>query len=360
METPWGPIASLDPDDRTKAFEILSADKHQLLEGLVVENTFDQIIRPLSSEPARLRPLDIETVIADTRRPGNKWLAIVWARDPKRTTGLGRYLCALSRVAQVLLVQFNGEDFTAQEWAGGKRQGMAIPLHEVLAGLTGRKPILPRVDLTVRDLDRQRTAFWGYLNTTYPSRRLWNEVVLARLFINIGVQAFFRGVWNLDRICLFQEQLWMLEVKHKFPFGKASLMVGINDGELGMMQLAADAGIRTLYSLIIKPKWSKDIGSMYLHSDLEMRQKAAVIGMVMDQRRLTAIQGGRSGSSPAHTSITGRDALSYKSIPARQFSFLGSFAEGPDRLAASLADLMEGRASLAVSDEQLRALAVPA
>lgn len=358
METPWGPLASLNPDDRTLAFEILSADKHQLLEGLVVENTFDQIIAPTCQSPAQLTPLDVETVIADTRRAENRWLAVVWARNPTVAIGLGRYLCALNRVAQVLLVQFDGADFVAQEWFDGKRQGVTTPLHKFLAGLTGRTANLPAVDLSVRDLDRQRTAFWGYLSTTYPGRRLWNEVVLARIFINIGVQAFFRCVWNLDRIVLVDGQLWMLEVKHKYPFGGGLLKFGINEGELLMMQLVAEAGIRCLYSLIVKPRWSKDVGSMYLHSDLAMRERAAVVSMVMDEARIEAVSRERSGSSPTHTSITGRDQLKFKSIPARDFAFLGAFADGSGRLSAGLISVLRGVSQPLVSDDLLRKLSI--
>ncbi|PRP69183.1 hypothetical protein BUE93_18590 [Chromobacterium amazonense] len=44
METPWGQLGSLDLADHELAADILSADKHQLVEGLVVECLFDQIV----------------------------------------------------------------------------------------------------------------------------------------------------------------------------------------------------------------------------------------------------------------------------------------------------------------------------
>ncbi len=357
METPWGRLADLDAADRELAFRILSHDKHQLLEGLVVENTFDQILQPLAeARPPQLQRLDIETVVVDARRETGRWLALVWVR--RATDGLGRYLFALERVAQVHLVEFREGEFLATERSGGKRAGGALPLQELLGGLSGRRPIFPQVDLTVRDADRQRAAFWGYLSDTYKGSRLWNEVVLFRLFINFGIQPFFRGVWNLDRICLCGERLWMLEAKHKYPFGRQVLRFGINDGELAMMRLAAEAGIATLYALIVKPKWSKDLGSMYLHSDLGMRSRAAVIGKVMDSRAIAAAERTVGGRSPAHTSISGTGSLSYKSVPAGAFSFLGSFADGRETLSESILELLQGRNVPSVADGMLRRLSV--
>lgn len=362
METPWGDLADLDPLDRDLAFKILSQDKHQLLEGLVVENTFDQIIRPLGvGNGPVLRPLDVDTVIAKGKE---SWLAFVWARSPSTTAGLGRYLTGLEKVADVYLVAIEAGTFVARRSSGGKRSKVAVPLHELLSGLTGKAPILPRVSRMVRDVERQQTAFWGFLNTTYPGKRLWNEVVLFRLLINCGIQSFFRGVWNLDRICLFQDQpgatgqLWMLEVKHKYPMKGTPLKFGINDGEIQMMKLAAQAGVRTMHGIIVKPIWDKAVGSMYLHSDLEMREKAAVIGAVLDLPRLEEISRGRGGTSASDTTITGSGSLSYKMLEAREFLYLGAFADGSQRLSASLGDLLSGKLFDAVSDDALRELSV--
>lgn len=43
MKTPWGNLGELDLDNDSTAELILSADKHTLLEGLIVESLFDQI-----------------------------------------------------------------------------------------------------------------------------------------------------------------------------------------------------------------------------------------------------------------------------------------------------------------------------
>ncbi len=354
MHTPWGPLPKLDARDRDLAFEILKSDKHQLLEGLVVENTFDQLVKPLQeSEPPRLRPLDVETVVAEGRGISDRpWIAFVWARQ--KSTGLRRYLDALSGIAHVCLVEHTGGKFVVARWAEGRRAQAPEPLHDYLVRLTGRTLHLPTIDPSVRDVSRQQTAFWGYLNTAYPDTRLWNEVVLTRLLINFGIQPFFPGLWNLDRIYLFDDRLWMLEVKHKFPFERECLYFGLNTGELKMMRLVADAGIRTLHALIVKPIWSREEGSMYMLSRMDMRERAVVAGIEMKRERVRRLLAQPSASSPKHTSYTGQKKLDYKSIPARDFLLLGVLSDGPKRLAASLEAILVGRALPSVTDDLLR------
>ncbi|WP_440225326.1 hypothetical protein ACQQ2N_08730 [Dokdonella sp. MW10] len=355
METPWGRLADLDATNRELAFTILSYDKHQLLEGLVVENTFDQILQPLTeAAPTSMQRLDIETIIVDTRRKAARRLALIWTRS-LTFPGLGRYLQALERVADVHLIEFRENEFFATKCSAGKRAGEPTPLQDMLALLSGRRPIFQQADLTVRDADRQRTAFWGYLADTYKGDRLWKELVLFRLLVNFGVQPFFRSVWNLDRICLFGDRLWMLEAKHKFPFGKDALRFGINDGELNMMRLMNEAGVSTLYALVVKPKWSKEVGSMYLHSDLRMRSRALIIGKIMDSSAIEAAERTLGGRSPAHTSLTGTCTLSYKYVPADGFCLIGSLADRQEELSRKLFELVRSRDGQKVSDEMIRA-----
>lgn len=359
MDTPWGPLAGLDPDNRDLALQILQSDKHQLLEGLVVENTFDQLVLPLATvTPRRLVPLDVATVVAQSDGDGRR-LFFVWSQNPGAVIGLRRYLMALSRLGDVYLVTYSGTTFTAQHRPQGLKSSDIEPLHDLLRRLTGNSPSISEVDLTVRDRDRQMTAFWGYLNTTYPGRELWNKVVLFRLLINHGIQPFFSSVWNLDRICLFDDQLWMFEVKHKFPFvSNQRLVFGLNVGELSLMNDLDKVSVRILHALIVKPVWSKDVGSMYLHSDLTMRERAAVIGFVMNRDRINQLASSRSGSSPSHTVLTGRGRLSYKTIPAEDFRFLGAFSDGAQPLSANLASLLDGGTLPAVTDSLLRRLRV--
>lgn len=360
MDTPWGQLGSLDPLDRDLALRILSDDKHTLLEGLVVENTFDQILQPLTvgADPV-LTPLDVETAVADA---DGKRLAFVWARSVAKTKGLRRYLQCLEKVAETYLVTYEAGTFVAHNIRQGARSGPRTPLREMLSDMTGRKPRPPSVDASVRDPNRQKAAFWGFLNSTYPGRHLWDRIVLARIFINYGIQPFFRRVWNLDRICLFHdkernsEALWMLEVKHKYPMKGVPLQFGINNGEIGIMELTAKAGIRTMHGIIVKPVWDKSIGAMYLHSDMAKRERAAVIGAVLDLSDLEKISLRKSHTASSHTSLSGSEGVKFKSLRADEFKLLGTYAEGTEKLSQQLSSLLSGSPIASVTDHALSEL----
>jgi hypothetical protein len=355
MDTPWGPLADLNPDDRDLAYRILATDKHQLLEGLVVENTFDQLLQPLcAGSQQKLVQLDVETIIVRTPGASKEWAAFIWVRT--KTEGLGRYIEALGNVAKVYFVVFRDGDFWTWPMEAGKSDGVPVALSTLVSSIGKLNKRPTHVDASIRDEERQRAAVWGYLSTFYKGRALWERVVLMRIFINHGIQPYFYGTWNLDRICLYNDQLWMLEVKHKYPFGGSTLALGINDGELEMMNLASRAGIRTAYMIIVKPVWSKDVGSMYLHAELAKRENAAVIGIMMDQGRIAAVKAGMSGSSPNHTSIDGSRELKFKSIPAKDFAFLGNFSESPLVIAGRIGKFLDGQPLPQVTDAQLRAL----
>lgn len=75
--------------------------------------------------------------------------------------------------------------------------------------------------------------------------------------MNWAIQPWFRFAWNVDRIFLVDDQLWLFEVKHKLPFSDREtddLIFGLNNGEVTNFSLLADCGIRTLFSIMVKPK----------------------------------------------------------------------------------------------------------
>ncbi|TQN60566.1 hypothetical protein FLX27_16125 [Agrobacterium tumefaciens] len=86
---PWGRLRDLDLSDHNLCETILAEDKHQLGEGLVVENIFDQIIEAVPALLANALLLDVETAIVDTRGQTGKLACLgmgteprTWARPP--------------------------------------------------------------------------------------------------------------------------------------------------------------------------------------------------------------------------------------------------------------------------------------
>ena len=356
MHTPWGPLAGLDLSGHDLAERILAADKHQLAEGLVVECLFDQIVSSIPATSAQVLALDVETVIVDPRRNIGRWLAFVWART--KSSGLGRYLCALGKGFDTYLLEFSAGAFHAARMEEGRRVSDYQPLPALMSTLSGGRYTPFQVDTSVRDTNRQRQAFWGFLSEYY-GKNLGERVVLPRLLINCAIQPYFRSVWNLDRAFVSGDRIWLFEIKHKFPMDRSSLGFGINDGELRMLHRLAASGIGCLHTILAKPYWSKDVGSMYLLNDLAMRARAGLIAKVLDARETTAILKGAAGTSGTHTSINGASSLKFRTMPASGFSRLGVLSDAPASLAASMAGLMLGNRPPDVTDAWLRSLRAP-
>jgi hypothetical protein len=355
MDTPWGQLKDLDLADRDLCAEILAQDKHQLAEGLVVENLFDQIIDVVPETLPGAIALDLETAIVDTGRQPDRWHAFVWVRQ--KQDGLGRYLTALERRFRTWLVQLDpvAGTFTASEWKDGGLCGSRRPLAVIMGELSQRYPRSVQVAASVRDRDRQKVSFWGFLSDAYGDQ-LGPRVILPRLFLNHGIQPWFRAVWNLDRVLVHDQDVWLLEIKHKFPFGRNSLRFGINDGELGVIRLLGEAGIRCFHAILAKPSWTKDSGSGYLLNRMQLKERAALISTVLDRDRVKAMFDGQQGTSPGHTTFSGSGELGYRSLPATAFSQIGMMSELRGQLAARLGQALVGEPLPAVTDRWLRDL----
>ena len=357
MLTPWGELEDLDLKDTEVAERILSADKHQLVEGLCVECLFDQFIENVPAHVPGILPLDIETVIIDRHRGPDRWLAVVWARA--KTEGLGRFIAALENRFAVFLVNLEpGAGFVGSRIIGGKRVASRMPLDDLLRPFATTSHTPFSVDASVRDTSRQRRVIWGFLFDRYGDR-LAEHVLLPRLLINCGIQPWFRAVWNLDRIFIADGVPWLFEVKHKYPFEKKSLNFGINNGELNVLGLLADCGAKVLHSIMVKPRWSKDVGSLYMLNDMAARDRTAIVGLALDAQRIAGIMGGVSGKSGADTTITGAGSLNYKSIPVRDFGMFGVFSDKPATIAEKLVGEMRGTPSPRVTEQELQALRLP-
>jgi hypothetical protein len=357
MQTPWGDLASLDLSDHEICRTILASDKHQLAEGLVVESAFDQIFDDVPAHLEGAVLLDVDAAIVDTKRRDDPWHAFVWARS--RQAGLGRYLTALQSRFCVWLVETDTPltTFLAREWQGGRLAGGSRRLDDIMAGLSGRTPQHLTVAADVRDARRQQQSFWGFLSGQHGAS-LGDRVILPRLFMNCGVQPWFRAVWNLDRILVRGDDIWLLEIKHKYPMDRGRLAFGLNVGELGVIARLGEAGIRCLHTIVVKPLWSKDAGAMYLFNDLRLRARAAVIGIDLDRQITGEMMSGGRRSSAGHTTFSGTGALSYHTLDAARFSRFGVLSDSPACLAAGIAAVVHGTQLPSVEDQWLLELQV--
>jgi hypothetical protein len=364
MQTPWGNLREIDLNDHSTAEKIISADKHRLVEGLVAECIFDQIFQKVpASSDCKILPLDVETIIVDTNNTSERWIALVWART--KTEGLGRYLLALERGFVPYLLEYDPlNGFSATKRENGRSSAQLENLADLMERLSGGAYTEFTVNASVRDETRQKQAFWGHVSNYYGNR-VGHQIVLPRLLLNCGVQPYFRRVWNLDRMLLVDDQVWMLEVKHKFPMelppknDYPTLRFGINEGELGIIDKLVNCGIRCLHTVLVKPFWSTEAGPMYLLNDLASREKTALVAAVLDQTTVGKMMAGRSGKAAAHTSINGESKIKYRSLPARSFKDLGVLSDAPENIAKKIVSTMKGESVSFVHEAHLLKLRCP-
>lgn len=358
METSWGNLYELNINDHKLAESILSLDKHQLIEGLAAECLFDQIMSATPEElDEKVIPLNVDTIIVDTRIKKERWVGFVWAKT--RDAGLGRYLQALDKAVTVYLITYRNGNFIVNPTLDGKISGKEKPLYELMSEISIGKYNKFEVNQSVKNQERQRQVFWGFISNYYKER-IGEEISLPRILIKIGIQPYFRSVWNLDRAYIIDDQVWILEIKHKYPInGKKGLAFGINIGELNMISKLTISGIKCLHTIIVKPYWSKDTGSMYLLNSLSTREKTAIIAIVLDELCVNEIMTSGSDTSAPHTSITGNSKILYKRIPCSAFKKIAVLSDPTNEISKGIFNLIaDSDSSSIVDDSWLRSLRI--
>lgn len=347
MRTPWGELKSLNLNDIELCGEILSTDKHQLIEGLVIERFYDKLLRSVG-EISNTYLLDIDSAVAIH---DGKYHIFILARE--LNSQLRKLFELLGKTMTTHIVQYINGDLFCCRVANGKKVTEIIELGVFLEMYYGSSIIDFKVNLNVRDEGRQKDAFFDHLLGVYGTS-LGEQVVLPRLFINHAIQRHFRAVWNLDRIVIIGDDYWVMEVKHKYPIMSGiGLKFGLNVGEVGVLSAVVDCGIRCLHSVVVKPIWSKDVGSMYIMKDKTLRDRTMLLACELDSRMFDWINSSATGISAAHTSITGTGQLKYKSIPVEGFNEIGIISEPMNKLADSLVSVLSGGGAIAESSKIL-------
>ena len=366
MQTPLGPLGGLDLSDHEVCRAILARDKHQLVEGLVFESYFDQYLMSLPEASAHsMLPVDVDTAVVRLPKghssPASDVGAFVWARQ--RAAGLGRYIAALATRMPVWLVEYDESEseFVGARIADNQPQPPWRPLQELAASIGNGGPLqFEEVDRSVRDRNRINQSFWGYLSERHGDALAFN-VVLPRAFLNWGIQPWFRHVWNVDRVYLHDEQLWHLEIKHKYPMQRdGTLAFGINDGELRLIGILTTSGLRSLHAVIVKPFWDKGAGSMYLQNDLDARSRTAVIGREMTSGDVQAALSSQGRQSGSHTSFAGSSSVAFRSFPVSSFHRFGLLADAHTQVASRIFSHMAGNEQPPCQDVHLQNLRIGA
>jgi hypothetical protein len=358
-QTPVGngtALSQLDLNNKIIQFELLSYDKHQTLEGLQIEPVAMTYIRHL--EQLGLKVLNVTTVIALQKGYGNARCFFVWDRSNNLVSQ--EYVRTLQKLAPytTFTVAFDEESSNFYCHKPGREKKM-LPLQTYLQGKRSCVTIpFPTIQQSVRDTERQMAVFWGRLHGAFETiDNFKNEVLLNRVLKNFVIQPFFSWLWDLDRIVLYKNQYWEIELKHKYPFrrgAKAPLKFGINVGQAKLVRDLGEIGIRTLHLILVKPDWSKHSDPGYLFNRRDNYNRVLLIGTELTTTKTEALLNQKKQESDETTSFTGAASKNrFLEIPATDFHVLGSYQTPPEEVAENIKSLLDGVSLVKVTDELL-------
>lgn len=360
--TPFGPLDDLRLDDIESLKEILvRSDKSRMLEGLVIEAVFQEYLSRLAGQGVELLPVSLVRTLRVRKEHGRKvFLNSWWIWD--RSTG-ARHAVELRN--QLVGFAPRAETVFEVRYDEGSRDFFTryiqddpeIPVQALL--LQVRRQELPKFQTPaprVIDQLRSQQAFWSAVSS-YGGKDFFKKVVLHRLFKNYAIQPFFNGVWDVDCLaCLADGSILQLEVKHKYPRidrPDGSLSFGINDGQLRMMLDLAKRGIKTLYMVMVKPRWDKSCGPGYLLNRVGERSKVLLLAKLLNEHDIKELMRRPSSPTGAEQSLTGQTQQNVRYVKAVEFDLLGTLDDPVDQLSNNIRLAAEGKLHNSVSDELL-------
>ncbi|MFB2686574.1 hypothetical protein ACE02B_15330 [Shewanella mangrovisoli] len=348
-------LSQLDLNNKRIQFELLSYDKHQTLEGLQIEPVAMTYIKQL--EQLGLEVPNVTTVIALQKGLGNARCFFVWDRSNSWVSQ--EYIRTLQKLAPktTFIVGFNEESYDFYCHKPGQEEKV-LPLQTFLQRKRRCTTIpFPAIQQNVRDTERQMAVFWGRLHGAFETKdNFRNEVLLNRVMKNFVIQPFFSWLWDLDRIILYRNQFWEIELKHKFPFrrgAKAPLKFGINVGQAKLVRDLGKAGVRTLHLILVKPEWNKNSDPGYIFNRRDIHHKVLLIGTELTKDKAEALLNQKAQESDETTSFTGATKNHFLEIPATDFHVLGSYQTPPEEVAENIKLLLEGTSLEKVTDSLL-------
>lgn len=359
----------IDTGSQEKMVELLSREKHQLLEGLVVEDVAEQFIQELEAE-AGFSVLDVIIMIAkgDPRESytSGQYCVFFWPRGEDPIDDL---IVAFQRLADGCdRTTYICKEKDYRFYLSKPGRSDWKPLQKYLCEKRKFNPEdirFPEISESVRDEKRQKSTLYGRLESVYGDD-LVGSVVLPRIYKNYLIQPFFEYGWDLDRIFRYNKKLWEFELKHKYPIDnydfykrthgtdhRLCLSFGINQGQAALVEKFAAQGINTLHLILVKPKWTDQEDPGYLYVKEEARKKTLVVGAVITKEKAQEILSGKLKKSSGKASYSGKGDLNYYQIPRTFFHVIGNYAEGSENLAPRIKALLDGELNMPLTAEIL-------
>lgn len=341
--TPLGHLINLDISNTDVLRSLLKSEKHQMLEGIIIEGVFEKYIQAMENNGIDLLKI---ALVKSVFKSGQHWKSPAWwvwnysngenhfynelkrKLSHKNSFVLGCKYCSETRDFLFADSQVNE---SIQKYMAKQRK-LKFPL------------TFQDASENVKDHDRTLQAFWGGIHGLYGSR-IFEDIVLHRIFKNFVIQPFFSALWDIDNlISLPDKRIMQLEVKHKYPYYKNDdLYFGINVGQLQVIEDLSVAGIDTLHVIMVKPYWNDRKSPSYLLQDPTVRDKVLILSCYLNSHSITNIKKSKSALSDEKTSFTGERKIKYLPIPLDRFNYLGTLADSPAVISSRISDVIAGK-----------------
>lgn len=354
--TPIGPLETLKTDQPQTLINLFSFDKHNTLEGILIEGLVDQFLSEL--QPLGIQQIDCTVVksskfkesYSKSKRPV-WWL---WPRDYNEDSiNILSHALAQINNATFFICHYNSQQFdfcfsnstqVAERAPDLNKCKNIVKVQEFLAcirniNLSELKFTKPSKDVT--DQRRLSSAITNGLFNVYKNSFFYN-VVLQRIYKNFVIQPFFDSLWDLDTLLLLPDnRIIQLEIKHKYPYGKHQLRFGINKGQVDLIKELSDIGIDTLHIIIVKPIWNMKQDPEYLINDEEKKRKTLILACYIDKNSSQELISSLTKySRKTHTSFDGESNNAYKEVNVEKFCILGTLNEPKSNIAANIQKLI--------------------
>lgn len=342
-------------NDFEQKIKLLREEKHQLLEGLIIEFVAQKYIEAIASS-TDLKVLDVAVLITLGYNTNGdaQYGSFTWKRSNNDIT-------ALIKIFQKLNTNCDKTTYICKEhnykfYITKPNSSIWKPLQTYLRNRRNEsieQIKFPIINSASKNINRQESSIRGKLEQAFQ-KNFTKDVLLSRVFKNYLIQPFFKSAWDLDRIFTYKKNLWEFELKHKYPIDNydyfletgrpdhdRSLCFGINKGQAKLTAMLAKQGMNTLHLILVKPRWTDSLDPGYMFIDDDAKEKTLIIGTILDSVKMDSIIGDAK-DAPTKTSFSGSRKAPYYQIPRSFFHVIGHYSDNRNILAPRIQALLDG------------------
>lgn len=228
---------------------------------------------------------------------------------------------------------------TRGKWAGDAVPDFNISLSEHI-GLIGGYERCFQASKKVLDDDR-RERLWNSLNNICGDSVI-DGYLLNRIFKNYLESSFQGYCVDIDGLVLHDGRPYILECKHKYPFGGGRNYVGLNSAPAKVFNVFAHNGVPCLYFNLLSPFNSKNKSPGYLAAHNSQERKYVLISLsILEASLMEKVCGMSVGHAPSDTSTKANKEIQHFKIDlCTEAMYVGMLDNGGEVIANNLSKIL--------------------